>query len=151
MDGGGAAFPTVASASHYLGHQNAMKPALTVAENLGFWRDFSADAEAKPGLGVEEALEAVELEARIKAAGGLDAWITQDSLSLGEAQRLNLARAWLSDRPIVLLDEPAEHLDHAQGQRILARLAERLRDRIVVLSSHRATTLPDAVTIGLES
>lgn len=97
------------------------------------------------------ALQAVELEARIKAAGGLDAWITQDSLSLGEAQRLNLARAWLSDRPIVLLDEPAEHLDHAQGQRILARLAERLRDRIVVLSSHRATTLPDAVTIALGS
>lgn len=97
------------------------------------------------------ALEAVELDARIKAAGGLDAWITQDSLSLGEAQRLNLARAWLSDRPIVLLDEPSEHLDHAQGQRILARLAERLRDRVVVLSSHRATFLPDATTIRLGS
>ncbi len=39
LDGSGT-FPSPASASHYLGHQNAMKTALTVAENLGFWRDF---------------------------------------------------------------------------------------------------------------
>jgi ATP-binding cassette, subfamily C, bacterial CydC len=83
------------------------------------------------------ALEAVELGGRIRRGGGLDAWITQDSLSLGEAQRLNLARVFLSRGPIVLLDEPAEHLDEAQGRRIVARLLERLDDRIVVYASHR--------------
>ena len=40
LEGGGESFPTVASAAHYLGHLNAMKPTLTVAENLSFWRDF---------------------------------------------------------------------------------------------------------------
>jgi ABC-type transport system involved in cytochrome bd biosynthesis fused ATPase/permease subunit len=86
---------------------------------------------------LDAALAAMELTERVAAAGGLDAWIAQDALSLGEAQRLNLARAWLSDRPIVLLDEPTEHLDEAQGRRILGRLLERLGDRIVVLSTHR--------------
>jgi ABC-type transport system involved in cytochrome bd biosynthesis fused ATPase/permease subunit len=83
------------------------------------------------------ALAAMELSERVERAGGLDGWITQDVLSLGEAQRLNLARAWLSDRPIVLIDEPTEHLDDQQGARILRRLLARLRDRVVVLSTHR--------------
>ena len=83
-----------------------------------------------------DALAAVELTDRIEQAGGLDGWIAQDRLSLGEAQRLNLARAWLSDKPLLLLDEPTEHLGHAQGRRILARLLDHARERIVVLASH---------------
>ena len=86
---------------------------------------------------LDAALAAVEMSERVSDAGGLDGWIRQEALSLGEAQRLNLARAWLSDRPLILLDEPTEHLDAAQGERILARLLDRLGDRIVVLSSHR--------------
>lgn len=77
--------------------------------------------------------------------GGLDGWITQDQLSLGEARRLNLARAWLSDKALILLDEPTEHLDEDQGPRILARLLVRLDDRIVVPSSHRPV---DGTTAG---
>lgn len=85
-----------------------------------------------------QALDAVELSERVRQAGGLDGWITQGAVSLGEAQRLNLARAWLTTKPLVLLDEPLEHLDAEQGPRILARLLPRLRDRIVVMSSHGA-------------
>ena len=55
VEGGGETFPTVASASHYLGHLNAMKTALSVEENLDFWRAFQGEA----GLSVEEALEMV--------------------------------------------------------------------------------------------
>lgn len=83
-----------------------------------------------------DALAAVELTERIRRAGGLDGWIAQDTLSLGEAQRLNLARAWLSEKPLLLLDEPTEHLGQAQGRRILARLLDHARERIVVLASH---------------
>jgi ABC-type transport system involved in cytochrome bd biosynthesis fused ATPase/permease subunit len=82
------------------------------------------------------ALTAVELENRVAAAGGLEAWIEQDMLSLGEAQRLNLARAILSDAPLVLLDEPVEHLDSEQAPRILSRVLSRLNERIVIYSSH---------------
>lgn len=96
-----------------------------------------------------QALEAVELAERIDGAGGLDGWITQDVLSLGEAQRLNLARAWLSTKPLILLDEPTEHLRADQGLRILTRLIDRLRDRIVVMSSHGVSALPGTITLRL--
>jgi ABC-type transport system involved in cytochrome bd biosynthesis fused ATPase/permease subunit len=113
----------------------------TVRANL-----FAPDASDDE---IWDALAVVEMVERIEAAGGLDAWITQDMLSLGEAQRLNLARAWLTDRPIVLLDEPTEHLDVGQGQRILQRLLKHLQDRIVALSSHRAVELPEVATVIL--
>jgi ATP-binding cassette subfamily C protein CydC len=83
-----------------------------------------------------EALAIVELDEWARKVGGLDAWISQDQLSLGEAQRINLARALLCASPIILLDEPTEHLDCLQGRRILKRLLARLADRIVVYATH---------------
>jgi ABC-type transport system involved in cytochrome bd biosynthesis fused ATPase/permease subunit len=100
----------------------------SVRENL--FAPTATDEECWAALG------AVELDDRIRAAGGLDGWITQDTLSLGEAQRLNLARALLSPLPIVLLDEPVEHLDLEQARRIIGRLTTRLKDRILLVSSH---------------
>lgn len=97
-----------------------------------------------------QALSAVELDGRIRQAGGLDAWIRQDQLSLGEAQRLNLARAWLSLTPMVLIDEPTEHLGIDQGRRILRRLATRLEDRITVIATHDIRCLPGQAVIDLE-
>ncbi len=88
------------------------------------------------------ALATVELDGRIAAAGGLDAWISQDMLSLGEAQRLNLARTLLSDAPLVLLDEPVEHLDFEQASRILTRVLSQLASRIVIYSSHAEYAAP---------
>lgn len=88
------------------------------------------------------ALATVELDGRVAAAGGLDAWISQDTLSLGEAQRLNLARALLSDAPLVLLDEPVEHLDFEQASRILTRVLSQLANRIVIYSSHAEYAAP---------
>ncbi|MEO5759176.1 MAG: ATP-binding cassette domain-containing protein [Mesorhizobium sp.] len=114
----------------------------TVRENL--FAPHASDDE------LWRALDAVELEGRIRAAGGLDGWITQDVLSLGEAQRLNLARAWLSDSPVMLLDEPTEHLAAEQGKRILDALLQRLRQRIVILSSHDELTPKGATAVRLQ-
>lgn len=113
----------------------------TVRENL-----FAADA---PDAACWDALSAVELDTRIAAAGGLDAWIDQDMLSLGEAQRLNLARALLSTKPLVLLDEPVEHLDTEQARRILSRVLARLNQRLVIYSSHTAQPAIRSVQIAL--
>ncbi|MEW6632484.1 MAG: ATP-binding cassette domain-containing protein [Pseudomonadota bacterium] len=113
----------------------------TVRANL-----FAGDV---PDAALWRALEAVEMDSRIRDAGGLDAWVQQDRFSLGEVQRINLARAWLCSRPLVLLDEPTEHLDVEQGERLLERLLARLSDRIVVISSHRASPLREARTIEL--
>jgi ABC-type transport system involved in cytochrome bd biosynthesis fused ATPase/permease subunit len=111
----------------------------TVRENL-----FAAGASERQCW---QALATVELEGRF--AAGLDAWISQDMLSLGEAQRLNLARALLSDAPLVLLDEPVEHLDFDQASRILKRILSQLGDRIVVYSSHAEFAAPGTVKIPL--
>ncbi|RUX28777.1 ATP-binding cassette domain-containing protein [Mesorhizobium sp. M7A.F.Ca.US.011.01.1.1] len=114
----------------------------TVRENL--FAPHASDDE------LWRALDAVELQGRMRAAGGLDGWITQDVLSLGEAQRLNLARSWLSDRPVILLDEPIEHLAAEQGKRILHALLQRLRQRIVILSSHGELIPKGATAIRLQ-
>jgi ATP-binding cassette subfamily C protein CydC len=105
-----------------------------------------------PDVSEEEcwlALAAVELDGRVEAAGGLSAWISQDMLSLGEAQRLNLARALLSGSPVVLLDEPVEHLDSDQASRILKGVLFRLANRIVIDSSHGGYAPPGAIQVSL--
>lgn len=96
------------------------------------------------------ALEAMELGGRIRDAGGLDGWIAQGMLSLGEAQRLNLARAWLSAKPLILLDEPTEHLDAEQARRLIARLLDRLRGKIVVIASHRHIAMEGVIELPLD-
>ena len=111
----------------------------TVRENL--FAPGASDAECWL------ALAAVELDGRVAGAGGLDAWISQDVLSLGEAQRLNLVRALLSDAPLVLLDEPVEHLDFDQASRILKRVLSQLMNRIAIYSSHAECAAPGTIKV----
>ena len=121
----------------HLGLHDAAVLADTLRANL--FADAASEAE------LEEAIAAVELTGRVAEAGGFDAWIAQDRLSLGEAQRLNLARAFLTSAPFVLLDEPTEHLDGEQAVRILGRLRRRCSDRILVYSAHRPPLLGDTI------
>ncbi len=58
-------------------------------------------------------------------------------LSVGERQRLGLARVFLRDRPIVILDEPTANLDALTEAEILANLIEVLRSKTVILITHR--------------
>jgi ABC-type transport system involved in cytochrome bd biosynthesis fused ATPase/permease subunit len=115
----------------FLGLHDAAVLSDSVRENL--FAPGATDAECWA------ALEAVELGQRVRLAGGLEGWITQDTLSLGEAHRLNLARALLSPLPLILLDEPGEHLDTEQACRVVERLSTHLQDRILLISSHKAS------------
>jgi heme exporter protein A len=99
---------SIAEQAHYVGHQDACKPSLTVSENLAFWGGILDGAEA----GVA-ALERVGLE----PLAGLPALY----LSAGQRRRLALSRLLAVHRPLWLLDEPASALDSA-GQAMLAEI-----------------------------
>lgn len=133
IEDGGEAFPSIAAACHYLGHQNAMKPALSVAENLRFWRDFNGDGHA----GVEEALETVGL-------GGIG-HLPFGYLSTGQRRRAGIAKLLVSHRPLWLLDEPTAGLDKASERRFAQLMGKHCGEGgIIVAATHLPLGLDEA-------
>jgi heme exporter protein A len=100
---------TIGEQAHYLGHQDALKPSLSVQENLDFWAHFLGGDAGKR----DAALAAVGLD-------GL-AQLPAIYLSAGQRRRLSLARLIAVERAIWLLDEPTSALD-AAAQAMLANL-----------------------------
>jgi ABC-type multidrug transport system fused ATPase/permease subunit len=66
------------------------------------------------------------------------------ALSGGQTQRLGIARAFLKDAPVLVLDEPTAHVDLASERAILAALNRMGRGRTVIAISHRQATIADA-------
>lgn len=119
----------------YLGHQDAVKPGLTVTENLRF-------AAAVSGRPVLAALEAVGLETLADLPARM--------LSAGQKRRLALSRLVLSSAPLWLLDEPTLGLDTGSIERFGTLLAEhRAAGGIIVAATHVPLPLPDAAGLRL--
>jgi heme exporter protein A len=118
---------TLGEQAHYLGHQDALKPALSVAENLRFWSRF-LDA---PTADVDQTLAAVGLEtlADLPAA----------YLSAGQRRRLSIARLLGVKRPIWLLDEPASTLDSAAQHRLSEFMRAHLTAGGLILAATHGT------------
>jgi heme exporter protein A len=122
---GGDPEATIGEQVHYLGHQDALKPALSVAENLRFWAAYLGNAVGD----IEPALEAVALKplAELPAA----------YLSAGQRRRLSIARLIAVKRPIWLLDEPTSALDVASQERLAGLMRDHLSGGgMIVAATH---------------
>jgi heme exporter protein A len=136
LDGGKTDTP-LAEQAHYLGHQDAMKTSLTVAENLQFWTRFlGSRGDIGPALELLDLAPLADLPAAY--------------LSAGQRRRLSIARIVAVSRPLWLLDEPTSALD-APSQ---TRLSEIMRDHlagggIIVAAAHGAIGLDRARELKL--
>ena len=132
-----------AGRTHYLGHHDAVKPVLTVAENLGFWARLHEPHAETAGRAVDAALERFGLAHLAGVPGKM--------LSAGQKRRTNLARLLAAPSPLWLLDEPTTALDKASIKTLELVLAEhRAGGGMVVLSTHSDIDLPGSVELHLD-
>ncbi len=95
----------------------------------------------------------VELDAAIKAAGlkkfvsslpdGIDTWVGESGVKVsgGEARRIALARLYLKDAPILILDEPTEGLDADTEREVFKALSDFAQHKTIVMVTHRVVGL----------
>jgi heme exporter protein A len=117
---------TIPEHIQYLGHQDAFKSSLSVAENLRFWTDY---------LGGEGS----SLDVALAAVGLLDlASLPAAYLSAGQKRRLSIARLiTVKNRPVWLLDEPTAALDRVAQQQLADVMLEHLgRGGLILAATH---------------
>ncbi|HEX3535910.1 MAG TPA: heme ABC exporter ATP-binding protein CcmA [Stellaceae bacterium] len=133
------ALPRYRAAIHYLGHLDALKPALTPRETLAFWT-------AQRGLGadkVEAALATFGLEA-------IAEWPCR-WLSAGQRRRVALARLIAAPAPLWLLDEPTASLDRDGEERLTVALAaHRAGGGCAVITTHAPIAADAAATLPID-
>lgn len=129
---------TVGEACHFIGHFDAVKGALTAAENLGFEKALLGGG----GIAVEAALAALGIGALQNLPGQV--------FSAGQRRRLALARLLAAPRPIWLLDEPTAALDAAGRQTLAALMREhRAGGGMVIAATHMKLDLDNAQEVAL--
>lgn len=122
----------------FIGHQDAVKPVLTVLETVTFWAGLRGAGAAS----AQAALDRLGL-------GRLAEWPCR-LLSAGQKRRLALARLLAAPAPLWLLDEPTTGLDHDAARNLAAAIAEhRAQGGIVAASTHIPLDLPAAQTLSL--
>lgn len=127
---------TIPEQAHYLGHQDALKPSLSVAENLSFWTRYLG------GKTPEAALVAVGLEALTELPAAY--------LSAGQRRRLSIARLVAVKRPIWLLDEPTSTLDREAQETLAGLLRQHLAGGgLIVAATHGPVGLEGAKELRL--
>ena len=122
--------------AHHIGHRNAMKPGLSVGDNLSFWARYGRAPHPSP-RDIASALEAVGLPDLSRLPFGY--------LSAGQQRRASLARLVLLERPVWILDEPTAALDTAAQEGFAALMAShRKKGGMIVAATHQPLGLSDA-------
>lgn len=118
---------------HLVAHQSAVKPSLTVRENLAFWSDFLGGGD------IETSLDAFALRPLAEFSAAL--------LSAGQLRRLTLSRLKLVPRVLWLLDEPTVGLDANSTGNLRAAMHDQLdQGGIIIATTHVDLGMPKART-----
>lgn len=120
---------------HYIGHQDAVKPSLSVREHLTYWAALAGQA----GAPVDQAMAAFHLDKLAARRGG--------ELSAGQKRRLALARLGLETRPLWLLDEPTVALDRDGVRDLTEAIGAQCRAGGMVVIATHDPHLFDAATL----
>lgn len=106
----------------------------SLRNNLRMARADATDADLREALAAAQLLSFVD-----SMPDGLDTWVGEAGklLSGGQARRLAVARAFVHDAPIWVLDEPTEGLDRVTERRLMQAIMERTVGKTVVLITHR--------------
>jgi ABC-2 type transport system ATP-binding protein len=109
---------------HYLSHLDGLPEGFTVREAL----DFYARAQQATGADIERVLDKLQIRDLCARYPG--------QLSAGQRKRVSIARVFLQERDIYLLDEPTANLDPKVAKEIRSLILELSRDKVVLYSSH---------------
>jgi heme exporter protein A len=121
----------------YIGHASGLKDALTVTENLEFYRVLDQFEGSKDCAFVQTISDALKLVGLSEYSEQLVA-----NLSAGQKKRVALARLSLSNQPIFIIDEPLNALDKKstlQLEELITNLCQQ-NGKLVLLSSHQELT-----------
>jgi heme exporter protein A len=128
---------------HYVGHLDAVKPALTPRETLSFWAALRGLRPSRSAAAVEEALGGFALE---MVADWPCRW-----LSAGQRRRLALSRLLVAPAPLWLLDEPSLALDDDNRTRLETAIAmHRASGGRVLLATHTPLALDSPDRLALD-
>lgn len=128
----------LAEQTHYVGHSEANKSALTLQENLDFWTEFLG------GIKSETTLSAFQLATMANDQAAL--------LSSGQKRRLALSRLITSYRPLWLLDEPAVGLDASSVRNLQAVVEAHLSSGgMVIAATHTDLGMKSTHQLELEA
>jgi ABC-type multidrug transport system fused ATPase/permease subunit len=113
----------------------------TIEENIKLSKPEATEAEIQHAARVAGADEFIR---RLPQGYATPLGRAGGKLSVGQKQRLSIARALVRDAPILILDEPTSALDPKTEQQLVAALREASRDRIVIVIAHRLSTIREA-------
>ncbi len=141
VEGGTLTFDPVqesmAEACHYVGHAEAVKPALSVEQNIKFWTGFLGGSAQSP-------LDFFKLAPLADDQAAL--------LSQGQRRRLALSRLVAVDRPLWLLDEPSVGLDASTLLDLKTLMQSHLdKGGMIIAATHGELGLPSAQVLNLKA